>query len=153
MSGVASCALFSPCQVLHRVLSSLDVRASGASCSSRFHLLGLLAPASLLAQNHKARTCSLISILLSISALLYSIGIITSLRHRSSCSKKYARMTSRSTLFVQNYKAYTSVLIPIPPAIYETIPSIFKTTLLCEWPIYNQVQETAEQKIPYDRID
>lgn len=37
------------------------------------------------------------------------------------------------------YKTYlnrTSILIPLPPALYAPLPIIIKRTLLLEWPIY-----------------
>ena len=43
-----------------------------------------------------------------------------------------------------SYKAYlkeTSILIPLPPALYRYIPSIFKKTLLLDFPIYEFDEE------------
>lgn len=40
----------------------------------------------------------------------------------------------------ERYKAFrnrTSLLIPIPPSIYKPLPRWIKTTVLCDWPIYN----------------
>lgn len=40
----------------------------------------------------------------------------------------------------RNYKAYlnrTSILIPIPPYLYQHIPSFLKRTILLDFPIYS----------------
>ncbi|CEH14029.1 Predicted steroid reductase [Ceraceosorus bombacis] len=40
----------------------------------------------------------------------------------------------------ERYKAFrsrTSLLIPIPPAIYQPLPRWIKCSILCDWPMYN----------------
>uniref|UniRef100_A0A6T8I2H2 Uncharacterized protein n=1 Tax=Hemiselmis andersenii TaxID=464988 RepID=A0A6T8I2H2_HEMAN len=36
----------------------------------------------------------------------------------------------------QQYVSETSILLPVPPALYKALPDILKTTALCEWPMY-----------------
>mmetsp|Transcript_52113 Transcript_52113/g.127237 ORF Transcript_52113/g.127237 Transcript_52113/m.127237 type:complete len:304 (+) Transcript_52113:181-1092(+) len=52
----------------------------------------------------------------------------------------------------KKYKAETSVLIPVPPSVYASIPRSIKTTLLCDWPIYNKPRE-GEAGQSYERIE
>lgn len=38
---------------------------------------------------------------------------------------------------MERYKATTSILLPLPPAVYARLPRWLKTTVLLDWPIYN----------------
>ena len=45
----------------------------------------------------------------------------------------------------QNYKAYlhsTSILIPLPPALYKRLPAIIKKTVLFDFPMYQFNEST-----------
>lgn len=37
------------------------------------------------------------------------------------------------------YRAQTSILIPLPPAIYRPLPKWIKRTILLDWPMYEYV--------------
>lgn len=48
----------------------------------------------------------------------------------------------------RDYQAHlkrTSVLIPIPPALYEPLPEILKRTILLDFPMYQFNEETDGQ--------
>ncbi|KAL6299945.1 DUF1295-domain-containing protein [Sparassis latifolia] len=36
----------------------------------------------------------------------------------------------------QAYRAQTSILLPLPPALYRHLPRFVKQTILCDWPMY-----------------
>lgn len=57
------------------------------------------------------------------------------------------KLTSQQTWDM--YKAYldrTSVLLPLPPALYRTVPSWIKQTILLEWPMFRFHEEEDGQK-------
>ena len=38
----------------------------------------------------------------------------------------------------RDYRTRTSPLIPMPPAVYAALPSVVKTCLFFEWPLYRR---------------
>lgn len=50
----------------------------------------------------------------------------------------------------RNYKTYrneTSVLIPIPPALYRTLPGFLKRTILLDFPMYQFGEEDGKKAV------
>ncbi|CAM9428606.1 unnamed protein product, partial [Hapterophycus canaliculatus] len=60
--------------------------------------------------------------------LLFGSGIPTV---ESSWIKKYGGSES-----FWDYRERTSILIPLPPAVYKPLPDVVKAWLLLEWPFY-----------------
>ena len=47
-----------------------------------------------------------------------------------------------------DYKKSVSPLVPLPPALYRVIPNILKCVLLCEFPLYNKIEENISETTP-----
>lgn len=65
--------------------------------------------------------------------LLFVSGL--TLQERPGAKKRYEAGGSQWEAY-KTYLNRTSILIPLPPALYAPLPTIIKRTLLLEWPIY-----------------
>lgn len=65
--------------------------------------------------------------------LLFVSGL--TLQERPGAKKRYEAGGPQWEAY-KNYLNRTSILIPLPPALYTPLPAIIKRTLLLEWPIY-----------------
>jgi hypothetical protein len=60
-------------------------------------------------------------------------------RHSSSRGNSFSHPEAKNDIWA-NYKAYlsrTSILIPVPPALYKPLPGWLKKTLLFDLPMFN----------------
>lgn len=78
----------------------------------------------------------------SLSVLMFGSGVPTSAKPQAKrfYLKAYGPAAREDDPVIwEQYKAYlrrTSILIPIPPAVYKHLPAIVKKTLLLDFPMY-----------------
>jgi steroid 5-alpha reductase family enzyme len=108
-----------------------------------------LSPASngdLLHKDRAAQYGAIVSPLFTMLLLLFASGIPTA---EKPTAKKFFLMSngpnaSHSSAW-RNYQDYlnrTSILIPIPPALYKPLPAFLKKTVLFDFPFYNFNEKT-----------
>lgn len=93
-----------------------------------------------------------------IRLLMFASGIPTA---ENPTAKRYFLLSNGTNAKEENkeawpkYKEYlrsTSILIPMPPALYRPLPSIIKTTLLMDFPMYRFDERTdGPQAIEEDK--
>ncbi|KAL7412289.1 hypothetical protein BDY24DRAFT_407351 [Mrakia frigida] len=107
------------------------------------------------ASYRKAQFAAIFSPLLTMALLLFLSGM--PLAEKSSGKKfwlmSYGKDGSDGGSTWKNYTTYlhrTSILIPIPPALYAPIPSFIKSTLLFDFPFYKFNGEGEDAKKAVD---
>jgi hypothetical protein len=79
------------------------------------------------------------------SILMFGSGLPTA--EKPTAKKFFLLSYAQDTQFVgawshyQEYLKDTSILLPIPPSIYRSLPTIVKRTILMDFPMYNFNEE------------
>jgi hypothetical protein len=81
---------------------------------------------------YAALYASCVGFLLLTTLLLFVSGL--TLQERPGAKKHYEKGTGWPEY--EKYLHDTSILIPMPPAIWSRLPVIVKRTVGCEWPLY-----------------
>ncbi|KAF7370799.1 DUF1295-domain-containing protein [Mycena sanguinolenta] len=97
---------------------------------------------TLSSSSRSAQYAAIMSPIFTVIILMFGSGLPTSTKPQAKrfYLKSYGPEAHADDAFIwEQYKAHlrrTSILIPLPPAIYKHVPSVLKKTLLLDFPMY-----------------